>query len=569
MGTARGGKVLVVGLALAMLVGCAPAPQAVPGSSTSPRLSPGAESFSPADVQRTVDDLASLGIETRVRPSDAAPITPATGDPSPVRLLRLQVRNLALELAAGAGTRGADLDALSAAAGGGPISSLVAGWAASAATPAARWAASLIDQKLPADPAARIFSTLALVAFVADASSGSGPTSDRPNGVTTAMLHGSRGAGLGEPVLLAVASSSDFCAEVSAYLSAALDDIVDANADPPFWLKQLIDLYAPQYANDPELLRRTIGALGLMTYATSLARAWTVSLVPNPLAIAYGIVGEDPVEGEVQVDVWSGTDVFADEVADCASLADAQLASIPVEGSSVIWGPMLFPSELGVHATGWSAEPKLDEHNAAGLTYQMATESKEVAENGDAVTAQMWVSAAVDRAEMAALAAVVKSILLGDAYGTPAGATAKALYQAMEPTLNLVMSPSGNARIDVTYHTPKASPSPSQTESQLTGTWDGTWVIDGYGNTGDFTMELVQSGDSFSGPVEITNTDCPTGTVEGTLDGSKITFGWVLSRATVHFTGDLNGTSMSGTWSSIACSDPSLSLTGTWEATKQ
>jgi hypothetical protein len=116
-----------------------------------------------------------------------------------------------------------------------------------------------------------------------------------------------------------------------------------------------------------------------------------------------------------------------------------------------------------------------------------------------------------------------------------------------------------------------APPSPSQEESGLTGTWDGTWEIDPPYETvvGGFTMELVQTGDSFSGPVEITNTDCSNGTVEGTLDGSTLTFGWVITPQPVQFTGSLDGSSMSGTWSANACSDASIALTGTWEATKR
>jgi len=559
---------VAAGLALLLVAGCGLTP------SPSAQRPPAAEPFTTADVEQAVDELASLGIETRVRPSDRAPITSAAGELSPVRLLRFQVRNLALERAAGAGTRGANLDELSAAAAGGPVSALVAGWVASGATPAARWAASLLGQQAPADPAARVFPTLALVAFVADASAGTGQTSDGPDGAV-AMLQGSDAPAFGEAALLTGATNSDFCAEVSAYLSASLNGVVDANADVPFWLQQLIDLYAPQYANDSGLLRRTIGAVALMTYATSLARAWTVSVEPNPLAIAYGIVGEDPVEGEVQANVWAGTDVFADEVADCASLADAQLASVPVEGSSVIWGPMLFPSELGVHATGWSAEPKLDEHNAAGLTYQMATESKEVAENGDAVTAKMWVSAAVDRAEMAALAAVVKSILLGDAYGTPAGSTAKALFQAMEPTLNLAMFPSGNAYIDVTYHTPKASPSPSpsrQPTADVSGTWEGTWQNTPdpqFGSaTGGLTFTLSQTGDRVTGTARFSGPTCVDEVpIEGTAHGSTVELP-MPSEWDIRFVGTVDGDAISGTYSAIACYPAGIIVTGTWQATR-
>ena len=457
----RLGTALVGGLVIAMLAACASSPpQALPTAASSLGRSPTTVSFSEADIQRAVDELASIGIETRVRPSDPAPITAVTGDPSPVHLLRLQVRNLALERAAGGGTRGADLDRLSAAAGGGQVTPLVAGWAASGTTLAAKWAASLLGPKAPADSAARVFPTLALVAFVSDARSASGRTSGGTTGGVSTILQGSTGGG-GERAFLTVATTSDFCTEVSSYLSAALNGIVDSKADVPATLKQLIDLYAPQYANDPGLLRRTIGALALMTYATSLARPWTVNVVPDPLAVAYGIEGQDPVEGDVQASVSAGKDVLAPEVAECASLANAQLASIPVAGSSVTWDP----SGLGVHAKAQSAEAKLDENSAAGLTYETTSESKDVADNGDPVTVQMWVDASVDRSEMSALAAVVKSILTGDVAGTPAGSTVKTLYQAMEPTLNAVMRPSGFAVIDVTHHTPKAPASPTAAPS--------------------------------------------------------------------------------------------------------
>jgi hypothetical protein len=131
------------------------------------------------------------------------------------------------------------------------------------------------------------------------------------------------------------------------------------------------------------------------------------------------------------------------------------------------------------------------------------------------------------------------------------------------------MRPSGFALIDVTYHTPKESPSPSQTASGLTGTWVGTWYIAGYPNTGGFTMEITQTGDSLSGFVVLTNTDCSDGPVTGTVNGTSLTIGWLLTPQPVQLSGAFTATSMSGTWSSIACSNPNLELTGTWDATKQ
>nr|MDP9468691.1 hypothetical protein [Chloroflexota bacterium] len=212
MGRSRARPGLAGGLTLLILAGCSSNPPAGSGGA-SPEPSQHASALSEADVQGAIDHLASLGIEIRIRPSDAAPITAVTGEPSAVRLLRHQVRNLALERVGGGGTRGADLDEVTAAAGGGPVSALIAGWAASGTTPAATWAASLLD------PSNGVFPTLALVAFVADVSD-SGGVSSRPSNV--------------------LALSSGYCADVSAYLSGALADIVDANADPPPWLAGLI-----------------------------------------------------------------------------------------------------------------------------------------------------------------------------------------------------------------------------------------------------------------------------------------------------------------------------------------
>jgi hypothetical protein len=554
---------MAAGLALLLVAGCGFTP------SPSGQEPPAVERFTTADVEEAVEDLAQLGIETREAPSDASPIAPVQGDRSSVRLLRHQVRNLALELTAGGGTRGAELDALSAAGGGFAVSPLLAGWADSAATDAARWAASILQDRRPADSSATVFPTVVLVAFVADASRGGGERSDSPGAVLA--INQSQWRSSDAVTGLLTPDNQDFCAEVSAYLSAALDDVVNTHADPPPWLSQLIDLYAPQYASDPEALRRTIGAVALLSYATSLARTWTVNLLPDPLAVAYSIAGQDPIQGDVVLTVSSGQDVFADDVADCASLADAQLASVPIEGSSVIWDS----TGLNGHATEVSSFTTLDDIDSAGLTYQTTTESQEDAENGDPVTAQMWVNAWVDRAEMAALAAVVKSILLGEAGGTPAGSTAKALYQAMEPTLNVMMRPSGFAFVDVTYHTPKASPSPGPSRppaADVSGTWEGTWLNDlefqGVAASGGFALTLSQTGDQVTGTARFSGPTCVGEVpIQGTVHGSTVELP-MPSEWDIRFVGTVDGDAMSGTYSAIACYPAGIIVTGTWQATR-
>ncbi len=152
------------------------------------------------------------------------------------------------------------------------------------------------------------------------------------------------------------------------------------------------------------------------------------------------------------------------------------------------------------------------------------------------------------------------------------GALALAILASCSPS----PSPSGPPASDSPNVTEAASPSPSQEAtapegSGVTGTWDGNWAIDPpYAAViGGFTMELVQTGNDFSGPLQVTNTDCTGGSVQGTLNGSSITFGWVFEQQPIQFTGTLSGTSMSGTWSALACSDGTTPLTGTWDATKQ
>lgn len=570
-----GGGAVPVAFAALLRVGCGSVPRTVPGSTTAGTTAgttpPATAAPTAEHVQRAIEGLAALGIETRVRPTDNAPVAPVPGDRSLVRLLRFQIGDLAMEQAAGGGISGADLDALTAAAGGESVSALLTAWAASGPTPAAEFASSLLPQRPAAgDPSSATFPAIALLTFVADATAGA-----RTAGVhhtVRAVAHGPAGPAVNTSAGLVGAQDAAGCAEISAYLSAALGDVVDTDADPPAWLKQLIDLYAPQYASDPDLLRRTIGALALVAYASSLARPWTVSLRPDPLAVAYGIDGQDPVEGEVVLTV-AAEELFGEDVAQCAQLVDARLASVPIPGSSVVWDP----SGFGVHAKEVSSFTTLDEIDSASLTYQTTTETQDAVDRGDPVTTQMRVSAWVDRAEMATLAGVVKSILLGDAAGSPAGPTARALYDAMEPKLTAVMRPSGSAVIDVTYHALKASPRPSATQpptSAVTGTWDGTWQNDlGYGDlppaTGGVVLLLEQTGAKVTGTARFSGMTCVTEVpIEGTVQGFTLDLP-MPSQWDIRFVGTLEGDSMSGTYSALACWPKGFVVTGTWHATRE
>jgi hypothetical protein len=142
------------------------------------------------------------------------------------------------------------------------------------------------------------------------------------------------------------------------------------------------------------------------------------------------------------------------------------------------------------------------------------------------------------------------------------------------PTASSSATPSEPGSIPSSELTASVVPSPSSTSTEvedgITGTWSGTWTIDPpYGNSGGWTMELVQTGDTFNGTVELTETDCSDGTVSGTVDGTQISFGWIVTPQPIQFEGVVNDTQMTGTWSSLACSDPDIELTGTWVGTKE
>jgi hypothetical protein len=141
----------------------------------------------------------------------------------------------------------------------------------------------------------------------------------------------------------------------------------------------------------------------------------------------------------------------------------------------------------------------------------------------------------------------------------------------MRPKLDALAFPSAFTTIDVTYHTPPASPSPNPSDG-ITGTWDGLWQNDQQwgGAAGGFTMVVVQKGKAFSGTIDVTGPTCVrSGTVAGTVENGRISMGWVAAGIRdVAFEGTLTGSTMAGTWTMTACG-VEQSISGTWSAARQ
>lgn len=113
-----------------------------------------------------------------------------------------------------------------------------------------------------------------------------------------------------------------------------------------------------------------------------------------------------------------------------------------------------------------------------------------------------------------------------------------------------------------------ASDTPDAAQGDLAGTWSGT-IASNSGDGAPFTVEIKQDGSNFTGQLRVPAAICnKEATVSGSLSGSKINFGVSEgSDLTGNFEGTVEGTAMSGTWSSPAggaCGADG----GTWTAKK-
>lgn len=412
-----------------------------------------AATFDAAALDATIAAFAAAGIEVRIRPTDTPLVSVA--QPTQIGLLRFQARNLALEATVGGGNTGAELDTFTTTAGGEPLAALIAGWLAAADTEASRAAASLPGPPAgaTADPATTTFPGAVLLMFLADLL---GPAP------ATASIAGQ----LAMAGPLTAQGSGDFCADVSTYLSAVLAGTLDpaATVGPP-WLGPLISQLA-LVEPDPDRLRRAVGALALLTYATSVARPWAANLSAAPSAVHYK-VGEGGVEPitAFYLNVNTGDSTIAEEAAECAALADADLAGgAPDPGGEQPIHVQWVTVELASHTSAIiEGDLQLElqpgaEVMSANLEYEVRSESEDAHARGPARSATATVTAIVERGEISALQNVVRSLLSGDMGA--AQPTVAAELARLDRTLLDLLYPRGTATVTITWHEPPETPEP-------------------------------------------------------------------------------------------------------------
>lgn len=394
---------------------------------------PAGDPFGTADVSEAIDVLARAGVTVRMDPG--LPPLGAVSAPSRVEFLHFQVRNMALEASAGGGSPGSDLDEFSATDGGPAISPLIAGWARTAGTPAASAAQELLGDVAGTDSSALRIPMLVMALFLADLTPGDA------TGANTATAQLAAAATDGPPL--------EFCDYLAGYLSEVLEGILDPELPmAPDWLDDAIELYAG-IESDPERLRRAVGAMALLVYATSISRPWVVVMTAAPLSVHYIVDGSeltDPSKS-VRVSVDTGEGVFADEVRPCAELADASLAETELEGTRVTF---VAPG-IVKHGTDIEGDLELDENGNAALAYQTKGETREAHDEGTPRSEAVIVWAILERQDIDELKTLVQGLLTGGSLGVAAPAV-NAAYERLKPALEDRLLPRGWQAVEVTWH---------------------------------------------------------------------------------------------------------------------
>ena len=112
------------------------------------------------------------------------------------------------------------------------------------------------------------------------------------------------------------------------------------------------------------------------------------------------------------------------------------------------------------------------------------------------------------------------------------------------------------------------APSAAPTSAGLGGNWSGTWTdTSPDSSSGTFSLTWTQTGSTLAGTITIGGTGCLSGgTVTGTINGSKISFGAVSGQVTITYDGNITDAGkMGGTYSA---SSKCANAKGNWTATQ-
>lgn len=143
------------------------------------------------------------------------------------------------------------------------------------------------------------------------------------------------------------------------------------------------------------------------------------------------------------------------------------------------------------------------------------------------------------------------------------GITALACSSSGKTTTGTTLSAPASSAASETSTTAAATSTTAAAAGALSGTWSGTYSG---AYSGTFTLTWQQSGSNLSGTIMISSFNNAPRSINGTVQGSAISFGTVGSQA-IQYSGTASGNSMSGTWQ-IAGPNGQAAGGGSWSASK-
>ncbi len=331
-------------------VGPSPAPVASMAPMTAARALVGrlrAPDFGEDALDATIEILARSGVGTYASPDDVAPVMPVEGVESPVRLLREQVRAMALEAWGSGGLLGADLDPLAEDAPDlVPASWVVAAYVVGGDTEGAEVARSLMGDPDVSRASSVVVPQLVLTLFVSDLA--------RERMLEAGVATAAAGAGVVALAAHVRTAQGDLCSVAADFVNSTLTRVFDAlrldaggggGLFSTIWnvvvsvvesaARAIISAFSDTVL---AFITHVAAVVGMVVNAVSFIRPWSVALTVSPPVTVKGINGSLGQAGEIvaRVDL-GGYDDWPPLLKACAAAIGRPLPNLKPEGAPVVW----------------------------------------------------------------------------------------------------------------------------------------------------------------------------------------------------------------------------------------
>ena len=508
-------------LVAALLGGCSPGPQATSTTPDQARAQVVRSQFSERSIATVVEVLASSGVGVFADAAAVAPMLPVKEPTSPLRLLRWQARNLALEASASSGVGGQELESLTPLPDGAPpISFLVAAYVSRGDTPGARFAQALLGKQDWHHPSPIVFPSLVLDLFVSDSARAAGAAAaSGPQAPPTASTQ------IGRDDDLKLVAAVGICSLLAGFLNGILVTVFNAltitgatgiggffaslwNAAVSFAQGVINGLVATLTAPILNLVRSAIGVVGALSMATSLLRQWRVRFDAEPFQNHFAVGSEAEQTGSLKLRIDNSE--FGDwpaDVVDCAAQVGMELPSLTASKNAHIdWEVSGVPD----YGRQTQRDDRLRDDKTAVFAYATNHETEEAAKRGARREGLIIVRAGIERTEVTQLRDLLQRMILNSVPPPAAQIVNPILERIGGDILRRITSLAdvrGTGRVQITFHgSPEPSPSPSASaQGSPLASANPCSLITTAEAAAPFPGSHAQSGVSSAGPGEI---DC-------------------------------------------------------------